>query len=366
MKILLLVAGGRGGSDFFQGLLDDHSQILQLPGYLRIDDEFHEMMSLRDPNKIAKRFIKIYPEYFNSRLNTLERHGQLGKNKNKFYKVNKDKFIKKFNFLRKGKKENSKIEILKDLHFAYSLAKGEKKCEKKILFVHTHLLGYTREFIKTFKAKNIIIIHTIRHPMASINSPIKNWLTFENGKHFFSKDLHFQLDLVFNGIFDLMNLKKKVYIIQYEKLHWENTKVMKDFCKIFKLKYEKCLKSSTYFGYQWWGDRISQRWVSGVNKKFKIIIDKKLFFERDLLFFQFLATRIIKFYNYEIFYPITKNYFNFMPMKCEILVWKNSLKHLRWKQILSIPFFYLIRLFIINKFMMKGNRLPYSIGSQKK
>ena len=140
MKILLLVAGGRGGSDFFQGLLDDHSQILQLPGYLRIDDEFHEMMSLRDPNKIAKRFIKIYPEYFNSRLNTLERHGQLGKNKNKFYKVNKDKFIKKFNFLRKGKKENNKIEILKDLHFAYSLAKGEKKCEKKILFVHTHLL----------------------------------------------------------------------------------------------------------------------------------------------------------------------------------------------------------------------------------
>ena len=29
MKILLLVAGGRAGSDFFQSLLDNHSQILQ-------------------------------------------------------------------------------------------------------------------------------------------------------------------------------------------------------------------------------------------------------------------------------------------------------------------------------------------------
>ena len=32
MKILLLEAGGRGGSDFFQALLDGHSQILNFPG----------------------------------------------------------------------------------------------------------------------------------------------------------------------------------------------------------------------------------------------------------------------------------------------------------------------------------------------
>jgi len=33
MKTLLLVAGSRAGADFFQSLLDGHSQILQLPGY---------------------------------------------------------------------------------------------------------------------------------------------------------------------------------------------------------------------------------------------------------------------------------------------------------------------------------------------
>jgi len=40
MKVLLLVTGGRGGSDFFQGLLDGHDQILQFPGILRVNYEF--------------------------------------------------------------------------------------------------------------------------------------------------------------------------------------------------------------------------------------------------------------------------------------------------------------------------------------
>jgi len=37
VKIILLVAGGRAGSDFFHSLIDGHSQILQFAGYLRVD-----------------------------------------------------------------------------------------------------------------------------------------------------------------------------------------------------------------------------------------------------------------------------------------------------------------------------------------
>ena len=46
MKIVLLAAGGRAGSDFFHSLLDGHSQILQFPGYLRIDDNFKMLFKL--------------------------------------------------------------------------------------------------------------------------------------------------------------------------------------------------------------------------------------------------------------------------------------------------------------------------------
>ena len=115
---------------------------------------------------------------------------------------------------------------------------------------------------------------------------------------------------------------------------------------------------------QWWGDAVSKRWVSGVNKNFKINIDKNIFFPRDIQFFEHIGIKIIKFYKYKLFYPNAKSYFNFPPMKCELLVWKNTFRHKRWKHILSIPFFYLKRILLINKFSIKNTSLPYSIGSK--
>ena len=147
---------------------------------------------------------------------------------------------------------------------------------------------------------------------------------------------------------------------------WLKQKVMTDFCKIFKIKYKKCLEKTTFLGLQWWGDKISKNWISGVNKNFKINIDKNLFFERDIIFFESLAEDIIKFYKYNFtFDGINKIYFNFLPMKCELLVWKNTFKHKRIKHILSIPYFYLKRILLINKFVITNKHLPYSIGSNR-
>ena len=62
MKILLLVAGSRSGSDFFQSLLDGHSQILQFPGPFLTDNNFNEMLNLKDLNKIPEKFINLYSQ----------------------------------------------------------------------------------------------------------------------------------------------------------------------------------------------------------------------------------------------------------------------------------------------------------------
>lgn len=366
MKTLLLVAGGRGGSDFFQGLLDNHTEILSFPLYLRINDTLINILNEKRPEIIAKKFIDYYPEFFNSKINKFERHDRLGKKKNKHFKVSKKKF--KFNLIKFYKnKKITRFEKLKIIHLAYSAAKGENLKKKKILLVHTHLVRWTKKYVKEIEHRNFEILHIIRHPMASLSSPIKNWLNFENGKSFFPKDLYFQIDLVFNGIYDLMKLGK-VKIIQYEYLHWKHTKVMKDFCKIYKIKYENCLETSTKNGLLWWGDSVSGKWLKGINPFFKIDIDKDYFFKRDLYFFQFLNISIINNYNYELLYKMKKIYINFLPMKCELLVWKNSFKHFlndfRWKNFISIPYFYILRILLINKFLASNKKLPYSIGSK--
>ena len=63
MKILLLVTGGRGGSDFFQGLLDSHSQILQFSGVL-IHENIFQILTLKNPYEISNEFINMYPDTY--------------------------------------------------------------------------------------------------------------------------------------------------------------------------------------------------------------------------------------------------------------------------------------------------------------
>ena len=143
---------------------------------------------------------------------------------------------------------------------------------------------------------------------------------------------------------------------------------MKEFCKLYKIKYEKCLETSTKHGLIWWGDSVSGKWLKGINKNFKINVDTSYFFKRDLYFFQFLNEKIKKKYNYKFIFLSKKVLLNILPMKCELLVWKNSMKHLllkfRWKHFLSIPYFYFIRILLINKFTVSNKKLPYSIGSK--
>ena len=108
MKAIVLVTGGRGGSDFFQGLLDNHDEILQIPGILRINKEFFEIFNSKNNDEIAEKFTRFVPLIFDSRKNKLERHDKLGPKRNQFYKVDKVKFClcfknlsKKLNFIMK-------------------------------------------------------------------------------------------------------------------------------------------------------------------------------------------------------------------------------------------------------------------------
>ena len=252
------------------------------------------------------------------------------------------------------------------------MTRKKKIKNKKIIFIHTHLLSYTKNFVRIFKLKNIEIIHTIRNPISSINSSVKNWLRYKNGKYFFAKDLYFQFDILFNGIENLLKVRKKILIVQLEKLHDDRKKVVMDFCRIFNLKYERCLMNSTFFGFKWWGDKISSKLINDSTKKKDLKINKNLFYDRDIKFLESLAVDIINYYNYKLtFNNITNFYFNLFPMKCELLTWKNILKHKRINKVsliaicyhaLTIPYFFLKRIILINKFFIKYKYLPYSLG----
>ena len=76
------------------------------------------------------------------------------------------------------------LQILKNLHLSYFLTRNKKVSRTKILFIHTHLLTWTKDFIKLFGLRNFEILHTIRHPLAALNSQQKSWLNFKRRKLF--------------------------------------------------------------------------------------------------------------------------------------------------------------------------------------
>ena len=369
MKPIILVTGGRGGSDFFQGLLDDHDQILQIPGILRINSEFNNIFNSKNNDEISTKFINFVPLIFDSRKNRLERHDKLGKNKNEYYVVSKKKFKHYFNKLNNFENKDFLYSLI-NLYKAYYLARKKKIDNLKLILLHTHTINYTNQLFKLKKIKNCCIIHTMRNPIDALLSPIYNWLKFKNGKFFFPRDLYFQKDLAINGLSNLSKMNKKIFVVLLEDLILNKKKVMKNFCKIFKIKYSDKLLNCTYFGKQWWGDQISGKWLGKKIISTKITKDKKIkyiFSKNDLNYFKHLTKNIRREYFNEKDEKNTKKniYIKFMPTKSEILTWKNTIKQKKIKHILTIPFYYLKRVLFLNSLFINKFNFPHSIGSQK-
>lgn len=214
-----------------------------------------------------------------------------------------------------------------------------------------------------FKKKNFEIIHTIRHPLSALSSPLR-WLKFNHGRDFIPNSIYFHINLVVNGIQNLKKLKKKITIIRLEDLHLKNKYTLKMFCNEYKINYEKILQKSTYNGLKWWGDKISKKNLNGVNKNFKISFDKNNFYNKDLIFFQKTLQNFLRKYSYDNIFKTEEGnyYFNgILPFKCEILTWKNTIKNMKIKHIFSIPYFYSKRILKVN-FQKNNLVLPNYIG----
>ena len=206
----------------------------------------------------------------------------------------------------------------------------------------------------------------IRNPLSAISSSVNNWINYDDGKHFFAKSIFFQFNLIVNGIKQLQKLQKKLYLMQLEMLHKNHFNVMNDFCKVYNLNYNDCMKYATFFDLEWRGDKVSGRDLFGIDKDFKISFNENTFYKRDIKFLEYILSDYIIFYGYQFTSRTSKILFNLLPMKCEILTWKNTFKHKKVKHILSIPFFYFKRLLYINKLSQRNLKMPYSFGQNSK
>ena len=98
MKIIFIVTGGRNGSIFFQSLLDNHKEILQMPGVFHLDIFIEEIKKGLSEDLLADKFINLFPEFFDSRKDLIHKMDKLGDSKEAFF----------FRFPKKNLKNNLK------------------------------------------------------------------------------------------------------------------------------------------------------------------------------------------------------------------------------------------------------------------
>lgn len=341
MELAVLVSGGRTGSDFFQSLLDGHDEILTLPGIFYFD-EFLKKLEFEKINP-GILFLKMYKKFFDSRLNSFERHDQLGINKDQFYLVNEDNFIKKFNEISK-EKNISKFEILLNLHLAYSYAKGEDISKKKLIFLHIH--HWHR--LSSLKELNFSLFYTLREPLVNLSSAFKNWTSYNNSKSFSFKQLCYYYDRIRNGIDYCQKYKKNnFYIIRLEDIHHKSELVLNNFCKLFNLEFQISLYSSTYHNKKWWGDSLSKKYLNGINKNYSSQVDESLFYDYDIKYLK-SAMRVIYSYYYGFDFR-EKNFFFYRPLKMEMILLMNNLKSLNIFSVFKMIYFSILRYYLLNK-----------------
>ena len=366
IKFLILVAGCRAGAELFHSLLDNHQQIIQFPGTIFFNKKFIKSLK-RNYEKIAVNFIDTYPHFFDSRLKTVERHHMLGENKDEVYFVDKIRFKENFLNLDKKNKKKSIQNVIIDLHCAYQKTINNQFNLKdvKYILINTHTLVNTKNFHQISTDFEYEIIHSIRHPISAINSATKNWINYKRGVHFNAKDIFFQINLITQAINFLKKLNRKLFVIQLENMHQNSENFINDFCNIFNIKKSKNLFKSTFHGKKWWGDAVSNRFLTGLNKNFVIQTDNYDFVTNDdcIFFYEIMKIFFIN-YGYETKF-VNRRIIKWKPLKCEILTWKNSFKNRKFQHLLSIPYFYLMRILFINRFFCKYKDLPYSIGNLK-
>jgi len=374
MKFVILLTCGRSGSDLLQSLLDWHTQILQFPGFFRFDKPFVDILNEKDPQKMSEMFCDLNPHFFDSRIewegrpDLGERHDMLGENKNEFYKFSEKTFKKNFVYFYQNSKKK-KIDKLIALHKAYAKTSNQNLSKKKIIILHLHLIEHFKSFIKTFnKFHNFKILLTLRDPLVSLCSTVKHWKKYKAGKFLNIKSMYDNIDMHVNIWNDLYEFRKKLSIIQLENLHLKSNKVLKDLCKLLKINYKNSLKRSTYFNKIWWGDAVSEKFLKGLNPKFKNKFNNKLFFDKDISIIENKIKDVLMNYNYPLRSNNKKNikYNIFLPFKFELIVWLNNLKIKNFKQSLLIPFFLIKRsMILLQKNLYSKNELPYSIGTKK-
>ncbi|MFH1581677.1 MAG: hypothetical protein ABIC39_06330 [Pseudomonadota bacterium] len=333
LKMVLLVATARSGSDFFQSLLDGHPEILQFTGVWFFHQWWQAAKHKDSLPDLIDEFVRPVPDSFNhlakfqSYHDKIERWDQLGPNKNESFEVDIDLFKKHMiNILQD--KELSSINFFLAVNLAYGLATNVDIKKTKILFYHIHRPERIEAFAADFSGYDVICM--VREPRNTLISGIEHWKKIRPG-NYSSSFWHYLLRRIFQESEPLLQYTSDFRTLKLEDLHLFSREVFQEFCRRYGLEFQESMLESSFQGKKWWGDVLSGKYLDGFNNKIAVSKWNDKLFLHDNFLLEFILADRLKHYGYSLENKFSRTsvflaiLLTFLPMKYELKILRHNL-----------------------------------------
>jgi len=341
----------RTGTLFLHSLLDNHPQILSIPGVINLKKILKHKVN--SPKQALELFESENPKFFDtSTFSSTDINNSrlffLGEKKNDRILTNKEIFRASFLQFFSSNLKITKKKIILAIYFAYAKSHDKNIENKKILLLHPHEQNICVEFNRIFPFSKFLI--PIRNPVKTYYSLIETRrikCNLRNQKYYPRNSL---IEFV-NGLNNFRKNKFDMMIIRLEDLGKNTEKEMRKISEYININFDITSLQSTFGGYKYWGNTINLQ-----RNKFeeKDYTSYKKANKIDLSILELLNIGIIKeFYN-ENNTHLKKRYGFYkilLPLEDELRFLKNfSVKYL-FSYVKFIILYFPKRIFLIFKLM---------------
>ena len=254
-----LMPTGRTGSDYLQGLLEDHPQILTFNGHFAIYQEFFEQArttndSFTSASDVADEFIGLFLHKLVSKYDVQEGKDRLGEGRNESFVIDTSLFKQYFVGLM-GFLPLNRRGVLLAIYGAYHLALNRTLESVRVLLHHPHLEDELRKFVSDFPDTKVL--YTIRDIRPSFYSQIANFKKYYPDEHDCQSHYTQSLKMNLNGSRMAQDLQKSTMSIRLEDL--PRSDALTQLSGWLGIEYDDSMLLPTWAGLGWNGDRLSTK-----------------------------------------------------------------------------------------------------------
>lgn len=276
-QVAALVGVGRTGTKFLQSYLDNHQNVLMVPGYplMYLYPHFDDWCKQFSESLSWERIIGLFCEKHASVLDSRKVRGlsgleRLGPERNEHIEIDEPMFREYLRAILDGFPVRRRSFLLA-VHYAYGLCKKWDLKSKTVLFYHIHCPGSLPELVEDFP--DLKLIYMVRDSGATLHSMIRMLGVVDRAKLNMTDSLRllgrtfwlscsYQFD-TFDCLKDYLDEKQARTVRLDDLCGLEYT--MRNLAGWLEIDFNETMLKSTFDGKLWWGDAATVKSANGFN-----------------------------------------------------------------------------------------------------